>query len=295
MFCTGCGKQLKDGSTQCPYCGKVFKAPKRPTTKKAAAIPAQPATAAPAKSHKKAAKKRTLPPLVDTSPGSIPRAEAPDPSIEPEFIPRADDAGIDSSRAFSYIFKEPDWLKKCLLLGLVLIVPVLNFAVVGYFVELARRVSNAIDSPVPEFNLGDHWKSGLMYSLVYILVGLFTGSVLAILGSLLSIEIIAIFAGLLLFVFLIAFNIYFIAAASLAIIEGNPWVVFQFPACFEAIQQSPTPVIVTMFLMIPVMIIASAGTILFGIGYILTSGIALFISAHLFGQLGRVMRSHTKL
>lgn len=298
MFCTGCGKQLKDGSTQCPYCGKQLSAPRKaasaPPAKKAASAPPQQQQANPGKTRKKATK-RTLPPLQDTSEKSIPRAEAPDPNIEPEFIPRETDAGIDVSRAFSYLFQEPDWVKKCIILGLVMIVPILNFAVIGYFVELARRVSNAIDTPVPEFELADQWKSGLMYALVYIIVSIISGAVFAILAMLVGVKVIGIFAMLLLLVFSVAFSVYFCAAASLAIIEGNPWVVFQFPACFEAIQKNPGPVFLTVVLMIPVSMIAGAGSILFGVGYILTAGIALFMSAHIFGQLGRAMRSNTKL
>lgn len=87
----------------------------------------------------------------------------------------------DIGKAFSYVFEDPDWIRKALigclfyLLGFVLIgIPF----VVGYEIQIVRNVLDNKERPLPDWdNLGEKFKDGLafigitlVYSLPLILV-----------------------------------------------------------------------------------------------------------------------------
>lgn len=74
---------------------------------------------------------------------------------------------MDFGKAFSYVFEDQDWLKKVGLGGLIAIVPVLNFAVAGYGVEVLRRVVNNDPKPLPEWDdLGGKLVKGLIVTVI---------------------------------------------------------------------------------------------------------------------------------
>jgi hypothetical protein len=81
---------------------------------------------------------------------------------------------MDIGKAFSYIFEDERWISKVLIGGLVLLVPILNFAVFGYVLKIAQNVAQGNPRPLPEWGgeLGDHFMRGLYWvviQLVYLL------------------------------------------------------------------------------------------------------------------------------
>ncbi|MGC8879878.1 MAG: DUF4013 domain-containing protein [Anaerolineae bacterium] len=76
---------------------------------------------------------------------------------------------MDIGIAFTYMFQDRDWLKKILIGGVIALIPIVNFAVLGYMVQLARHVRDGQDLPLPEWDqFGEYFVSGLYLFLVYL-------------------------------------------------------------------------------------------------------------------------------
>jgi hypothetical protein len=74
---------------------------------------------------------------------------------------------MDLGKAFSYVFDDPDWVKKVLLGGVITLVPILNFAASGYSLEVTRRVINNDPHPLPEWDdIGGKLVKGLLYTVI---------------------------------------------------------------------------------------------------------------------------------
>ncbi|PWH20913.1 MAG: hypothetical protein DDG58_00470, partial [Ardenticatenia bacterium] len=76
---------------------------------------------------------------------------------------------MDIGIAFSYMFQDRDWLKKILIGGVISLIPIVNFAALGYVVQLVRNVRDGQDLPLPEWDqFGEYFVSGLYLFLVYV-------------------------------------------------------------------------------------------------------------------------------
>jgi hypothetical protein len=83
------------------------------------------------------------------------------------FPDRPKETTMDLGKAFSYVFDDPDWLKKVGLGGLIYLVPILNFAAAGYSVEVAQRVINGDPRPLPKWSdMGGKLVKGLLVSVI---------------------------------------------------------------------------------------------------------------------------------
>lgn len=86
---------------------------------------------------------------------------------------------MNIGKSLTFVFEDARWLTKMALGALISFVPVLNFALVGYAVEIARRVIRQEGEVLPEWSdLGKKftdglslWVVGLVYSLPLLLVG----------------------------------------------------------------------------------------------------------------------------
>ena len=254
---------------------------------KQASPPAKKQAAPPAKKQAAPAKAPKQPP-----PGPSSKQQADDgpeakniPHVDPVFSPIEHDAGVNLGRALSFVFKDEDWLKKSLIVGLALFVPILNFFSIGFFVQLARKVSNGIELPLPEIEFAEQWKSGLMYGISFYCFNLGAMGIIIGLGYFAQLPIISIFAVILLAAFSIAFLLYFTGAAALSIIEGNPWLLYSFPECAQAVMENLTDVITVS---IVIMILSMFFPLIVPAGFLLCA------NSHIYGQLARIMRSRSK-
>jgi hypothetical protein len=75
---------------------------------------------------------------------------------------------LNIQRAFDYPRRDPEWVKKVLIGSLVSIVPILNFAIGGYFIKIIRNVSQGEDERLPEWDdWGTLFTKGLMLVLIF--------------------------------------------------------------------------------------------------------------------------------
>lgn len=98
---------------------------------------------------------------------------------------------MDVGKSFSYQFEDNNWINKLLIGALVSAVPILNFAWLGYMVDLLRNVMEGVSLPLPDWSdFGEKftkgliiWLAGIVYSLPAILFGCIPFSVLAFSGG----------------------------------------------------------------------------------------------------------------
>ncbi|GIK58438.1 MAG: DUF4013 domain-containing protein [Chloroflexi bacterium] len=99
---------------------------------------------------------------------------------------------MDIGRAFAYISEDKEWTKKLLLGAVIGAIPIANFAIFGYQIQVARNVAAAIDrpeadlgSPLPDWNdFGRLLTDGLRFIAaffifmlpIFVLIGCMTGA-----------------------------------------------------------------------------------------------------------------------
>src|SRR5262245_20277607 len=80
---------------------------------------------------------------------------------------------MDYGKAFTYVFEDKDWVKKILIGAVIAIVPIVNFALLGWTVEVMRRVQQGQADIMPDWSeFGELFKKGFMafvVALVYFL------------------------------------------------------------------------------------------------------------------------------
>lgn len=80
---------------------------------------------------------------------------------------------MDIKRAFVYPFEDERWKEKLGLGSLVMLVPILSFATLGYTTELMRREADGWAYPMPEWaDLGRLFQVGLMLGLALLVYAL---------------------------------------------------------------------------------------------------------------------------
>lgn len=73
---------------------------------------------------------------------------------------------MDFQRSFSYVFEDPSWLQKILIGSLVSLIPVINFAAIGFALETMRRAKDGVVPVMPEWqDFADFFKEGLQLFL----------------------------------------------------------------------------------------------------------------------------------
>ena len=69
---------------------------------------------------------------------------------------------MDIGKAFGFVFEDEKWVSKVLLGGLFLLIPIVNFAVIGYMLKVAQNVAQGNPRPLPEWGeFSDHFMRGL--------------------------------------------------------------------------------------------------------------------------------------
>jgi len=78
---------------------------------------------------------------------------------------------MDFGLAFSFAFKDPDWLKKIALAGLVSLIPIIGqIFIIGWGLEVTRRVIRHEPELLPDLDFGENLSKGFqafVISLVY--------------------------------------------------------------------------------------------------------------------------------
>jgi hypothetical protein len=78
---------------------------------------------------------------------------------------------MDYGLAFRYLFNDKRRVQKLLLGGLIMLVPILNFVIGGYLIQVIKNIRDKLEYPLPEWGeeFGARWVKGLLlYVIMFI-------------------------------------------------------------------------------------------------------------------------------
>ena len=76
---------------------------------------------------------------------------------------------MDIGSSFTYMFQDKDWIKKILIGGVVGFIPIVNFAAIGYMIQIIRNVREGQALPLPEWDeFGKYFVDGLWIFLIFL-------------------------------------------------------------------------------------------------------------------------------
>ncbi|MFQ6000835.1 MAG: DUF4013 domain-containing protein [Anaerolineae bacterium] len=207
---------------------------------------------------------------------------------------------MEMGKAFTYIFDDESWITKILIGGILGIIPIVNFAVLGYVVETIRNVAQGMERPLPEWSeFGEKFVKGLVVLIIgfiytipiWLIMGCFWAAALAVGGgegtqenivTLLSTGVgcISGLYGLIIGVLSPAILVNYA-------MTGEFGSAFRFGEIFGLITGNLGNYIIALILAWVASVIAGFGIIACGVGVLFTSFWGYLVMAHLFGQLQR--------
>lgn len=211
---------------------------------------------------------------------------------------------VDFAKAFSFVFEDPEWVRKILVGGLFYLASFLIigwFFVLGYLARLVRNVINGVERPLPDWNdLGTYFNDGLKLfgvGLVYF-IPIFA---LAIAFAVPTVILTAISHDgdtapnalmPLMFFFLIPLSLAISAilpvAALRVIATGRFGAAFEFGAISDFISKSFTNYLLALLIYFVANFASQFGIALCCVGVVFTAFWSLTVSAHGFAQAYRI-------
>jgi hypothetical protein len=207
---------------------------------------------------------------------------------------------MDIGASFGYMFQDEDWIKKIAIGGIVGLIPIVNFAAIGYMIQVLRNVRAGQVLPLPEWDqFGQYFMDGLwifLIALVWSIPALLVACLQAIGGAAIAnnanndqiaatYSVISVCFSCLIGLWSLVVAI-FIPAILVRFAEvGDFMAGFRFGELFNFISINVGNYVIVLILMWVASLIASLGVILCVIGVIFTQFWAYLVSGHLLGQL----------
>lgn len=204
---------------------------------------------------------------------------------------------MDIGASFSYMFQDEGWVKKILIGGVVLLVPIVNFAAIGYLIQIIRNVRAGQPLPLPEWDeFGRYFKDGLWIFLIFLVWSIPIIVVACLNGvgaaALAENEDMASVYGIVSACLSCVMALWglVIAAVSPAILVryaevGEFMVGFRFSEILSVITANVGNYVIVVLLIWVASLIASLGVILCVVGVIFTQFWAYLVTGNLLGQL----------
>lgn len=203
---------------------------------------------------------------------------------------------MDIGRAIQYWMSDPNWIKKVIIGGLLMVIPIIGQMIVGgYYVRTIQQIQGGNDNGLPEWGQwGDDLVRGLKLVGIMI-VWLLPLIVLSVCAGALSVvdETAGAPAGLLLnclgFIYAVAF--YFIFPVLLGRFAATEQFneAFQFGPIINDAQKIPSQLLIFVVMWFVLSFVAGLGVILCVIGVLFTSFIAYLITGHLVAQISNML------
>jgi len=215
---------------------------------------------------------------------------------------------MDIGRSFKFMFEDEGWITKILIGGILGLIPIVNFVIYGYQLEVIKNVSQDQDLPLPDWDdFGGKFIKGLMvviasfiYSLPLILVGVVYFVMMMIVGGGaastgsedMSGAAGGIFAICTIALYCVAF-LYSIIVYGFVLIPGVMRYAEEeeFGAFFKfgenlrvATSNLGSYIVMLLVIMLAGIVAEIVGVIACGIGVLFTIFWAMLVSGHLFGQ-----------
>lgn len=221
---------------------------------------------------------------------------------------------MDIGKAFTYVFEDPKWMMKVLIGGVVGLVPIVNFAVLGYMLTTIKNVAEGQQYPLPEWGeFGAHFMKGL-YAIVGVLVyyapliliycclAVFTfgaGAAMGGSGSSSGNDAIGSVVGIVTVCLQCVGGLYSLVAGvtlfapmtRFAMSANQLSIFWDFRTNFDLIMKNATNYIIALLISIVASFVAGFGIILCVIGVVFTGFWGYMVSAYMFGQFWRTAQS----
>lgn len=206
---------------------------------------------------------------------------------------------MNFGKAFSFVFDDPDWLKKIAIAGLVLLIPIIGeIVVLGWALNISKRVMNQDPIVLPDINFGDDLARGFMgfvigfvYSLPITLISSFLGIMDGIVsanvdsnGILAVLTMVYSCFGLLSFIYGVLIALVIPAAYSLYLAEGTLGAAFNLSKIFGMLKVNIGAYILVFLGTLVAGLIVPFGFIACVIGVIFTAAYSQAVMGHFYGQ-----------
>jgi len=207
---------------------------------------------------------------------------------------------MNIGKAFTFPFDDPDWTKKIIIPALFALIPIVGqIFVLGWALEVTRRVIQRQSSLLPELQFGEQLMDGLkafVIGLVYALpvmiiaipLGIVTSTAAAsgmdadMGGVLISIASVCCYG--IIFVYSILMALVLPAAYTQFAATGNLGAAFRFKDVIGLVRSAPGPYLMVFVGSLLTGMIAGLGSILCLVGVVLTYTYAMAVNGHLYGQ-----------
>ncbi len=207
---------------------------------------------------------------------------------------------MDIGKSFTYITEDTDWLKKTLIGALLLLVAIGSPAVIGWMLEIVRRVSNGDPNPLPDWDrLGEFFVAGLKLIVigfvwllpVIIITTIFSGGA-ALAGSGMQEDAAAVMLSLggicvTLFVIVYSIVVWLLSGPLMGQLgDGVKWTsLFNPKPSYDLLRRNLGGYVVAALLgNIIVNILTAVGTILCGVGSLWGGSYGTAVMGHMLGQ-----------
>lgn len=216
---------------------------------------------------------------------------------------------MDIGKSFTYVFEDANWIMKIVIGGIVTMIPIVNFAALGYMITTLKNVADGQPQPLPEWsNFGDHFMKGLyvfvgvliyvapiilIYCCMMIIQTVFVGAASGTsgqdtAGALAGIMgIVSMCLMCLMFLFVLAVAIMLPAAMTRYAMTNQLSVFWDFRNNFELISKNLANYIIAILIVWVASFVAGFGVILCFIGVVFTSFWSQLVSAHVYAQFWR--------
>ncbi|MEA4910437.1 MAG: DUF4013 domain-containing protein [Chloroflexi bacterium] len=206
---------------------------------------------------------------------------------------------MDFGLAFSFAFKDPDWLKKIALAGLVSLIPIIGqIFIIGWGLEVTRRVIRHEPELLPDLDFGENLSKGfqafvisLVYSIPIILFSLIINISTALAANqqngdtaAVVIAAISVCCGGLMLIYGIALGFWIPAAFGNFVDKGQLSAGFNFNDILALIKAAPVAYLIVLLGSLVAGFVGSLGTIACVVGVIITYAYSMAVISHFYGQ-----------
>lgn len=210
--------------------------------------------------------------------------------------------GIDVGRSITYVFEDPNWLKKVAIGGLLLLIPIFGWLVVGgYWLRIIRRSYEATDVPLPEWDdFGGDFILGLkgfLATLAWLLPLALVAVVALIIAVIVAgasdavrtfFGVTAVGASCLGFLYVLAYVFVLPLILGRVAVTGEVGPALDASAIIAEARALPVPLLISLVLELALRSVAGFGVVLCVIGVVFTTFLCYAMLAHIYGQVRRI-------
>ena len=206
---------------------------------------------------------------------------------------------MEFGKAFTYVFEDPDWIKKVLLAAVFAIIPILGtFVTLGWSMDAGQRVIRQTTPALPDVDFGKHlgmgfqaFLVGLVYAipiLVLEIPSIILGVMAANSDTMATVaSIVALCCGGLIFLYAIALTVLLPAALGNFLATDQLSAAFRFSEVIGLVRAAPGAYLMVLLGSIITGFITSLGGIACIIGVYATMAYSMAVMGNLYGQAYR--------